>query len=102
MRLGLSAFEDCGLMGTGRKKWWRRAAQTLRGSEPSLEAEARDGFPEQETKQRRGQVAALDSLRGRGRGGWAFFWRWGHGEQLCAGCWKRGRLGPARECGEKQ
>lgn len=32
-------------------------------AEPSLEAEARDGFPEQETKQRRGQVAALDSLR---------------------------------------
>lgn len=86
-------------MGTGRKKWWRGAARTLRGSEPSLEAEARDGFPEQETKQRRGQVAALDSLRGRGR---AFFWRWGRGEQLCVGCWKRGRLGPARECGEKQ
>lgn len=40
-----------------------RGCRTLRGAEPSLEAEARDGFPEQETKQRRGQVAALDSLR---------------------------------------
>lgn len=87
------------------------AARRLWGSERAHASKLRPGMTSQRRRQSRGGARGILSGAGcctlrfegtGGRGGWAFFWKCGHGEMLCAGCWKRGRLGPARECGERQ
>lgn len=89
----------------------------IEGSQSGLKAEAKDGFPKEITAELglggilSGVGCCTLQIEGKGgRGGWAFFWRWGHGgrdlesppELLCAGWWKREILGSASEYGERQ
>lgn len=98
------------------ERWLYRGCGAQRGFIAHLEAEAKDGFPEEKTEQSRGWkvsflVAGCCTLEFEGTGaekapsGGGDMMRGdleSPPEQWCAGCWKRERLGPARECGERQ